>query len=112
MKTVFMVIFGVLGGMAQANEDFRILTGDEIQLALNDQSLIYSTAKQKFFASGRTLYESPNESWGYWQVQGNTYCSQWPPRTEWVCYAIAANKDGTAIQFIGEGADITVGRYP
>lgn len=70
-------------------EDWAPLDGAAIAEALTDQSLIYANARQTFFASGRTLYNAGQDSWGYWAVRGDQYCSQWPPSDGWDCYDVA-----------------------
>lgn len=43
---------------------WRALEGAEIAGLLTDQTLIYENATQQFFASGRTLYDAGQDSWG------------------------------------------------
>lgn len=80
-----------------------------IKAALTDKTLAYETGWQQFFASGRTLYNSGHDSWGYWEARGNRYCSQWPPADGWACYDVV--QSGDVIQFIGDSGDSTEGRY-
>ena len=104
----FYVAAAVLSGSAVAQDvAWQRLSGDEIRTELTGHSFQYDTATQTFFASGRTLYNAGQDSWGNWQVQGDRYCSQWPPRREWVCYDIEAAPG--QIRFVGEGDDITLG---
>ena len=51
-------------GIAMAQDGWRPLTGDEIRDALMDRKLSYANAWQKFSASGRTLYNAGQDSWG------------------------------------------------
>lgn len=85
------------------------LTGEEIEAALIDRKLDYANAWQAFRASGRTLYNAGEESWGYWRVDGDQYCSLWPPSDLWTCYDL--ERQGTVLRFVGAGGDITVARY-
>lgn len=96
-----------------AAEDWRALPGAEIAQALTARSLVYEGgATQDFRADGRTLYEAGGApSWGTWRVEGDRYCSQWPPRDAWDCYAVEAEARGLDLRFVGEGGDLTVGRY-
>ena len=87
------------------------LTGAPITKALSDKGLAYDTATQHFYASGRTLYNSGADSWGYWWVEGDSYCSQWPPANGWACYRMARNAEGTALKFIGDSGAETIGIY-
>jgi hypothetical protein len=94
-----------------AAEDWRALTGAEITAALTARVLAYDGATQNFFADGRTLYEAGGPSWGAWRVDGDRYCSQWPPRDAWDCYAVEAEARGLDLRFVGKGGEVTVGRY-
>jgi hypothetical protein len=85
------------------------LDGDQIRAALTDRVLEYETAWQDFRSSGRTLYHAGSDSWGYWRVQGDQYCSQWPPSDLWTCYDM--DRQGNALRFVGETGDITRGVY-
>ena len=91
-------------------EEWRGLAGDEIRAALEGRRVVYeSGAWQEFRTSGRTLYNAGRDSWGYWQVRGDTYCSMWPPSDLWACYRVEGTQDG--IRFIGASGDVTEGRY-
>ncbi len=102
-----VLLFSVLP--AQAEEAWSPLTGDEIRAALTDRKLQYANAWQEFRASGRTLYNSGQDSWGYWRVEDDKYCSTWPPSDLWACYAMA--RKGDMLRFIGETDDITDAVY-
>ncbi|MEM8698034.1 MAG: hypothetical protein AAGF44_02635 [Pseudomonadota bacterium] len=83
--------------------------GGEIRALLSEFTLTYEAAVQTFYASGRTLYDDGQPSWGYWEVRGDQYCSQWPPQAGWACYDVL--HDPTApgrITFLGESGT----RYP
>jgi len=64
----------------------RALSGAEISQLLTGAEVVGENNRQKFFDSGRTLYSDGRDSWGYWRVEGDRYCSQWPPQQGWVCY--------------------------
>ena len=69
----------------------QAMTGDEIRAALQEATVITPREgrpdiRQVFYPSGRTLYNDGRDSWGYWDVRGDAYCSQWPPSPAWVCY--------------------------
>ena len=104
----FLAVFLVLAGAAQA-ETWRAMTGAEIAAALTDRVLVYTDARQRFYASGRTLYDAGQESWGYWAVRGDQYCSQWPPSDAWDCYDMAT--DGASLRFIAADGSATDGTY-
>ena len=59
--------------------------------------------RQVFHAGGATEYSETNgrpssPSQGGWRVQGDRYCSVWPPSDVWACYDMAM--DGEEILFI------------
>ena len=106
----FALICAVLLAGPVLAEPWRVLSGAEVQVALEGRTLIYENATQDFRASGRTLYVFGGEdSWGYWRVEGDAYCSQWPPSDLWACYEIAVWQDN--VRFVGSGGDSTVGVY-
>ena len=59
-------------------------------------------------ASGRTLYHAGRDSWGYWIVRGDLYCSQWPPSDRWDCYGMT--RAGDNIRFTDGFGNVTQGR--
>ncbi|TCL09129.1 hypothetical protein BXY66_1172 [Shimia isoporae] len=105
------VVLGVTSlwpGLLAAN-DMRQLSGSEIADVLTDRTLHYETATQVFYASGRTLYNAGSDSWGYWQIQGDQYCSQWPPSGLWDCYDVLLN--GKTVRFQGTDGSYSDGVY-
>ncbi|SFS07598.1 hypothetical protein [Yoonia litorea] len=104
------VLIAVLMLAVPAQADgWRVMSGAEITRALTDRTLIYSAATQRFYASGRTLYDAGRESWGYWAVRGDQYCSQWPPSDGWDFYDMAT--DGTQLRFIASDGSTTDGAF-
>ena len=99
---------GLWAGAAQA--DWQDMTGPQITEALSGHSLRYENATQEFHASGRTLYNAGADSWGYWRIEGDRYCSQWPPADGWACYAMARDSETGALRFQGASGDMTIGR--
>lgn len=90
--------------------DWVTLTGGEIATALTGRTLAYAVATQDFRASGKTLYVSNGrDSWGNWRIEGDQYCSQWPPSDLWACYDIQVS--GGALRFVGERDDVTDATY-
>lgn len=99
----------LLAPLALWAEDWPVMTGDQITAALTDRDLVYENATQRFYASGRTLYNAGQDSWGYWAVRGDQYCSQWPPADGWDCYGMA--QSGDVLRFIGVDGSFTDGSY-
>lgn len=95
--------------LAAGADTWEPLTGDEVRTALEGRTLVYANAWQDFRASGRTLYNAGADSWGYWRVQGDQYCSQWPPSDLWACYGL--ERLGDRLRFVGAGDDITEAIY-
>ncbi len=94
---------------AAAEDGWVVMSGEEIQDALTDRKLQYASAWQEFRASGRTLYNAGEDSWGYWAVRDDMYCSLWPPSDLWACYAMS--RRGDELRFVGERDDITDAVY-
>ena len=93
-----------------AAEPWTVLDGAGVEAALKGRVIVYENATQDFRASGRTLYVfGGRDSWGYWRVQGDRYCSQWPPSDLWACYDVAVS--GDRVRFAGDGDDVTDGTY-
>jgi hypothetical protein len=90
-----------------AEEPWRGLTGPEITAALTARILQYEDGtRQDFMADGRTLFGEG--SWGFWRVEGDEYCSVWPPSDRWACYAVAVR--GHEVRF-SDGGTPAVGTY-
>jgi hypothetical protein len=86
------------------------LDGAGITAALEGRKLEYTNgAWQEFRASGRTLYNAGRDSWGYWAVRGDAYCSAWPPSDLWDCYAVEGSAGG--VRFRGAAGEVTKGKY-
>lgn len=109
MMRVLAIFLICAATLAQA-EEWRRLDGAGIAEALTDRVLIYENARQDFRASGRTLYVfGGRDSWGYWRVEGDRYCSLWPPSDLWACYAL--EQQGARFRFVGDADDITEAVY-
>ncbi len=78
------------------------LTGAEITTALSDVTLFAgdkAEIEQIFQKSGQTVYiDRGNMSQGSWFVEGDQYCSRWPPGNGKSCYDVTRDED--AITFI------------
>ncbi|MEP3639381.1 MAG: hypothetical protein ABJN14_19190 [Paracoccaceae bacterium] len=105
---LFALIFFVIAGPACA-DDWVALTGSQTRTALEGRKLQYANAWQEFRSSGRTLYNARQDSWGYWRIEDDQYCSQWPPSDLWACYRL--EQKGEMLRFVGEGDDITEAAY-
>ena len=87
------------------------MLGPEIQQALSDSVYVGAEAAQDieqiFQSNGLTLYKAAgNQSQGSWKVEGNRYCSLWPPSDYWSCYDVVVND--RVVTFIASNGT----RYP
>ncbi len=108
MITRVLPSFAVCAAPAYAQE-WSKLTGAQIEEALDDTKLRYTLSEQVFYASGRTLYDNGRPSWGYWRVQGDQYCSQWPPADGWACYDMDRHSGDGRLRFVSETGAMTEG---
>ena len=109
MMRLALGVLGLLAGPVLAERSGAVLAGDEISATLTGARLTYAGgAWQEFLPSGRTLYNAGSDSWGYWEVSGDHYCSQWPPADGWACYEVSRGADGE-IGFRGESGHVTWG---
>jgi hypothetical protein len=93
--------------MALAEETWTPLTGTAITTALADRELVYADGtRQTFRPGGETYY---GDSTGNWRIEGDQYCSVWPPSDRWACYGVAVN--GLDVRFVAADGSATQGRY-
>jgi len=106
----FIAALSALIGVAGAayGQEWRDLSGPEIGEALIGVTLEYDDAWQEFRADGSTLYNAGGDSLGYWRVEQDRYCSQWPPRETWVCYGV--QQTGGSLRFVDAAGGTTAGR--
>jgi len=107
MRRFVLCLLAVAGSAAA--EDWRSMSGAEISEALTGKTLAYEVAWQEFRVSGQTLYNAGRDNWGYWRVEGDRYCSQWPPQGGWDCYNLES--DGHDVRFVESNGDVTIGRF-
>ncbi len=103
MKRILLASL-LLIGTAQAAE--TKLTGAAMQTILYDKILYAKDTEQIFQKSGVTFYSTGgNQSQGNWKIDGEQYCSQWPPNQAWTCYGMT--QDGNKITFISKSGERT-----
>jgi hypothetical protein len=95
IKTAVAVCIGLSICTLSAHAEEKKLNGTEITATLTDKVLTSANnATQIFQKSGVTFYsENGSQSQGFWKVEGDKYCSQWPPNTAWPCYDVLQNGD-------------------
>ncbi len=98
---IFRSLLGILvvistSALSLAEE--RQLTGEAISNLLPDIKAKGSNYSQTLTQNGLTTYVydgRPSE--GRWMVQGNQYCSTWPPNNIVECYDVLADTDQKTI---------------
>jgi hypothetical protein len=102
----------LFGAAALAQEEWAPLLGDGIRTALEGRSLTFENgAVQTFDADGTTTYMTTERSEGRWRVEGDQYCSLWPPGGRWACYGVSKSSDGAIIRFTAGDSSMSDGRY-
>jgi hypothetical protein len=97
----FTIIFYLAFSLTTVAASEKTLIAQEINAALNNVTL-HSTEngraiKQVFQSSGVTFtidVKTKAQSLGFWRLEANKYCSQWPPSEHWACYDVMANQYG------------------
>ena len=94
-------------------EAFAVRNGRFIAVGSNAEVRILASAQTRpIDAAGATIYLSGKEplSHGRWWLQGDKYCSQWPPQGGWACYAVMGDPDARppTLTWIGDSGR----RYP
>jgi hypothetical protein len=109
MKTLVATVL-VLGAMlSPAWAVPKNLTGEEIAELLPKIIASGEQTRQTFSAAGATTYtDRGRDTYGSWRVQGDKYCSQWPPADGWACYGVEYDADAATLVWIDGGGDRTV----
>ncbi len=82
-----IVLFALSVGSAFAQE--RELSGPEIKALLPTIIVKGEGTSQRFSAVGGTTYtDHGRDSTGSWTVEGDKYCSIWPPNQTKACYGV------------------------
>ncbi|MFO1176271.1 MAG: hypothetical protein U1E48_13905 [Paracoccaceae bacterium] len=112
MRGLLSAMFLVLALPAAAEDGWTMLKGDEVKAALAGHTLAYANgATQVFKPSGDTSYDSGHLQPGSWRIEGDRYCSVWPPSSQWTCYGLERSADGKGVRFIADDGSMTEGRY-
>ena len=109
---VFITLFTLLLGINAALAAEETLSGDAIQSLLPTIRALGKNTAQTFDEGGNTDYFSGgNLSKGRWSVQGDKYCSVWPPVTTWRCYGVAINREAGKIFWISDNGEREENRF-
>jgi hypothetical protein len=103
----FLFFFVLTDGEVFAEPEKK-LSGSDIQILLSDRTYVADGGIEQIFqASGQTVYTVKGAvSQGQWRVEGDKYCSVWPPSEHWACYDMT--QSGAVITFISSSGT----RYP
>jgi hypothetical protein len=93
-----------------ATAEPNTLNGAKIRQLLSDKTIYSMTtatpSEQLFQKAGTTYYsENGNQSQGNWKIDGDKYCSVWPPSENWVCFDVT--QTGNMINFISPSGSIS-----
>ncbi len=107
---IFLVFSTLIFGVNPVLAEPVRLSGTKIQMTLNEREVTGTDngqpSSQIFRANGATFYSvGANQTIGSWKVVDDTYCSVWPPSTNWVCYGVV--RDGNVIQFVSPSGTVT-----
>jgi hypothetical protein len=93
MRAASLALFMLVPGLPAAAEE-RSLDGTEILALLPTIIVRGNGTSQSFAASGETTFaDHGRDSHGRWSVEGDRYCSVWPPNETKACYAVSV-EDG------------------
>ena len=83
------------------------LSGPEIAALLPTIAATGEATSQSFAVDGSTIYVSSGRpSNGRWRVEGDQYCSVWPPAERWACYDVL--RDGDQIIWVDRSGGRTI----
>jgi len=106
----FFVLLVMLSFHSAAFADSQKLNATQIIELLSDKTIYglpgAAPSEQIFQKAGATYFtENGNQSQGEWKLEGDKYCSVWPPSQNWVCYDMT--RDGNTIGFISPSGKIS-----
>jgi hypothetical protein len=92
MRASSLAFLLVLAGPAAGAEE-RNLAGAQIRALLPTIIVRGNGTSQSFSASGETTYsDHGRDSHGRWSVEGDLYCSVWPPNESKACYGVSVEE--------------------
>lgn len=107
MLRVLCSAIAAIGLACSAQAEEAALKGPDISTLLSESSLYADGVEQVFRQSGQTFYmQNGTSSSGSWKVEGDKYCSVWPPNPAWACYDVL--RSGDEVIFVSKDGK----RYP
>jgi hypothetical protein len=92
MRAASLALLLIVSVSPAAAEE-RNLAGAQIRALLPTIIVRGNGTSQTFSASGETTYaDDGRDSHGRWSVEGDLYCSVWPPNETKACYGIAVEE--------------------
>jgi hypothetical protein len=89
MRAHSLILAAALLAPLAANAEERALTGPQIKELLPRITVKGEATVQHFSPTGETTYtDHGRESRGRWSVEGDLYCSTWPPNEAKSCYGV------------------------
>lgn len=104
MRQISILLALLLSPCLAIADEWRLLDNAAITDALTEKGIIYKNqgnSTQTFYKNGETGYVEGRPSLGYWRVENNQYCSQWPPSSTWTCYDVYLHTNGAIVRFRG-----------
>lgn len=103
-------LVALIAPAAFADEGWQALTAEGLRQALTGHAVSYDDgAHQSFGGDGGTVYVTDRSSSGNWRVEGDRYCSVWPPSDRWACYRVEVRSGGQRIRFLSDDGSATEG---
>lgn len=97
----YVLLLGLYLLSSPAGAEEKKLDGPALRDLLNDITLTSTKTgrvmEQVFQPGGVTFtvdVETKAQSQGFWRLEGDKYCSQWPPSEHWSCYEVFGNDQG------------------
>jgi len=113
MRTLITLLLLILHPAIGVAAEERIVQGPEIISLLANQTVNGDSFEQSFGDptghdnASTTYWEGKNASFGRWRIEGDEYCSQWPPSEFWTCYKVATYVAGAKTFVVWIGSDGT-----
>ncbi|MCJ8308108.1 MAG: hypothetical protein HRU27_04305 [Rhizobiaceae bacterium] len=109
MNKIFAVSIATSMTCGPAFAELKTLNGEEIAALLPTIIALSPQSRQTFSAAGPTTYtDRGRDTFGSWRVQGDKYCSEWPPAGGWSCYGVEYDAETARLIWIDGGGHRTV----
>jgi hypothetical protein len=90
MRALSLMVVATACSTVLAHGEERALTGAQIRELLPRITVKGEATTQDFAASGETIFtDHGKKTSGRWSVEGDQYCSTWPPNAAKSCYGVS-----------------------